>query len=126
MANHTWRYTNGDDLPDLREWCAAHGSMDPVPVLPQVGVLVDDCLAVFLYQTDSSLCLIDSIVSRPGTPPFIVKDALLFGIAQLKAVAKDMGYTRVLGLADRASIASLCATLGGTPRAHITVFDGSL
>jgi hypothetical protein len=126
LGNHTWRYTEEDDLPNLREWSAAHGSADPVPYLPQVGILVDDCLAVFLYQTDSCICMIDAFVGKPGTPREEIKSALLYGCGQLMSIGRDMGYTRVLGLVDRSSTLAMAQELGGVVRDNITVLDGSL
>lgn len=56
------------DYPKLQLWWAAHGwEAIPPDHLPEVGFVVDDIVAGFVYKTDSAFCWLEFVISNPET-----------------------------------------------------------
>ena len=88
--------------------------------------MVDDVLALFLYRTDSTVCVLDSLIGDPLASREEIKAALPFAVVSLLRAARKLGFKRAIGLADRTSMLDLCRLVGGVVRPEITVLDASL
>lgn len=93
------RQFTDDDLSQINEWYAAHGA-PPVPRtrISNIGRIEPGVAAGFLYQTDSSVCLLEGYVSNPLAASED-RGRALFGITiRLLAEAKDMGFSEVIAM----------------------------
>lgn len=106
----------------VRGWLEAHGSEDATVLFPPVGVIVDDCFAVFLIQTDSKLAFIDFFIGDPKAPREAIKEALTKGCVFLGDLAHSLGYRRLFAMVDRQSTAQLCIDNGFEERKEVRVF----
>lgn len=106
----------------VRGWLLAHECEDATPMFPPVGVIVDDCFAVFLIQTDSGLGFIDFFIGDPKASREAIKDALPKGCIFLGDLAKALGIKRIFAMVDRQSTAQLCIDNGFQEREKIRVF----
>lgn len=63
-------YSHSQHAELLSSWYQARGmSVVPQHLLPAIGYVVGDCVAGFLYRTDSSLYVIEGFISDPFTHP---------------------------------------------------------
>lgn len=87
------------DLDEINTWYAARGAPSiPLSTLPEVGEIEPGVAAGFLYQTDSTLALVEGYVSNPEAPSD-ARNAALDGItAALIADAKALGVQQVVAL----------------------------
>lgn len=106
----------------VRSWMAAHGTEDATAMLPPIGVIVNDCLAVFLIQTDSGLAFIDFFVGKPDAPREAIKEALPAGCVFLGDLSKHLGFKRLFAMVDRNSTAQICIDNGFQERDRVRVF----
>lgn len=87
-------YTQAD-YPAVCEWWQAWG-WQPVPehALPKIGAIIDGRAAAWLYQTDSSIAIIDwFITSKEKTGREEAKRAIIEG---LSGIAKEQEYKAIM------------------------------
>lgn len=57
-----------NDYATLQLWWAAHGwEAVPPDHLPEVGFIINDLVAGFIYKTDSAFCWLEFIISNPDS-----------------------------------------------------------
>ena len=98
------RFNFPEDLNQLNRFCESRAmpcyTRDS---LPQAGVIVDDLACGFLYQTDSSVAFIESIVTPKTNDANRVK-ALDMVCAELVDIAKALGYKNVIAITNSNSM----------------------
>lgn len=64
----------------------------PYEMLPKIGFIANDCVAGFIYSTDSKICVIEWIIGDPTADKDKRKESLNLLLDQLCSTAKKMGY----------------------------------
>jgi hypothetical protein len=90
------RYKN-EDYGTLKEWWVAQ-NWPPVPEdnLPQMGYVVEDICAGFLYQTDSKCAILEWIISNPNSDSTKRDKALDLLIKTILEETRNLGYQTIL------------------------------
>ncbi len=93
------RRFNANDLDTVNSWYMARGMrvMEP-DELPAVGFYEPGVAAGFVYQTDSSIALLEGYVTNPDADP-VVRDGALDSITlALMRAARNAGKRHIVGL----------------------------
>lgn len=84
------------DYWELCGWWNHHGWTPPEQnMLPEVGYIVDDVCAGFLYKTDSKIAWLEFIISNPKSEKEQRDQALDLLIEQLYNRAKELGFQAI-------------------------------
>lgn len=87
-------YIEESDYPVLCEWWKGHKWPPiPAPMLPQTGLIIPGYCAGFVYRTDSSIAMIEWIISNPKAAREHRSQALDELIQALVNKARDLGYS---------------------------------
>lgn len=102
-------YKSEDYVMLTKWWQAWDWQQVPEKCLPSLGLIVTDLsdepiCACFLYQTDSSICWIEWIVSNPEVPKGLRREALDLLLKELKLKAKRLGFKQIFTSTDRESL----------------------
>lgn len=101
------------DLSTINHWMKGHDKRGFVAEeLPTIGFIVDGVAAAFLYQTDSSVGILENFVSNPEATPKQVAKALDLIIAELKRAASREGIAQLLVFSKVRSIGKRISRLG--------------
>ena len=86
------------DLVSISAWHVAHG-LPPVPaeIVPKVGLVAPGVAALFIYQTDSSIALIEGLISNPAAPLRDRIEAIDQLMDACTELAFSMGFKQVIG-----------------------------
>ena len=88
-----------EDLTAINRWYRQRNlPLVTADVLPDVGFIAPGVAAVFLYQTDSSIAMIEGLISNPEATLRDRKLAIDASILQCVYYARALGYTQVIGL----------------------------
>lgn len=112
------------DLEQLNRWHALY----EMPLLryedlPAIGYIVPGVCAGFLYQTDSSLCMLDAFIANPEARGNARREALNSVTELLLTTAKDLCFTTVLAFTQHESIKSRCERYEFTDRGAYNLFS---
>ncbi len=81
-----------EDFPTIKEWGAEHGAEYSPDQFPKVGFMVDGVAAFFLYQTDSTCCWLENMVSKKDVDKSVRNIALELIIDAIIEEAKSLGF----------------------------------
>lgn len=99
------RAVRDEDLKEINEWCIAQREKPfAKKAIPNIGRIEPGVACGFIFQTDSSLCLIEGYVTNPKASSEARNKALFAITVQLMTEAKDMGFTTVLAITKDLSI----------------------
>jgi len=94
-----------DDFDQFEGWWQSHGVKPPPNhSYPDVGFIVDNIAAAFLYQTDSSICLIESIIYNPNIDKESRTEALDECIECVVLEAMGMGFKTLIGFTEMQAV----------------------
>ena len=84
------------DYDTLCSWWKSY-DWPPIPLeaLPQQGLIIDGVCAGFIYQTDSSIALMEWIVGNKQSNAILREEKLTELVVGLKSMAKTLGFTTV-------------------------------
>lgn len=85
------------DYNTIVKWWLDHDEFPcPVDLLPNIGFIVDDIVAGFLYQTDSKICFVESLISKKDTNKEERRIALDKLMDSLVEAAEGMNYKKII------------------------------
>jgi hypothetical protein len=94
-----------DDIFEVEKWYEDRGIRSPEPYdYPEIGFIVEDVAAVFLYQTDSSFAIIEGLISNKDASPLERDVAIDMLYAKIIEFAKNAQYTKLLALTQHNSV----------------------
>lgn len=97
------------DIEVVNEWYAGWNHPTLLPhMLPDVGFIVDEVCAGFLYKTDSSLCLLDAYVANREATKAAKQLGLDLVTNALLEEAYACGFRAVMAITDNPSIVKRC------------------
>lgn len=112
MYNMIKRFEHSD-YPLLVEWWKSHKWPSvPQECLPQIGFIVNDLCAGFLYQTDSSICIMEWIIADKKSDLVKRRESLDILIATLSNEAKNLGFKHIFTSTPHTSLISRYKKLG--------------
>lgn len=107
----------------ISEWYEKHGQVAPKQEqLSDMGFIVDNRVAGWVYLTNSNLALIECVISNPDTIPSLRKESLRKLAGLLVDTAVSLGCTEVIAITKHESIAELAQFLGFRPLPDHTVY----
>ena len=96
---------NKEDFDSICEWYDARGVECPkAHQLPSIGYIVPGVAAGFLYKTDSTICLIEGLISNPEAPTFKRSEAIDLVIAEILKEAERLGFDKIFGFTSYESV----------------------
>lgn len=99
--------------PEISEWFEARGlKPPPQETLSDMGYMADGRVAAWLYITNSSVAMIENIISDPNTVPSLRRQSLDKLIGFLVDTATALGYTTVLGITKHKGVLNLAQRFG--------------
>ncbi len=108
------------DYVTVSSWYVSRGIQAiPPQLLPQTGLLIyegDTPLAcAFLYKTDSSLALIDGLITNPNaTDSLSRKEAMRLLLEELSTIAKEAGYSVLMAAPTHPNVGPFLESQGFT------------
>ena len=97
------------DLPVIDKWYLSRGMLPPEKHLyPEIGFIVDNVGAGFIYQTDSALCFFDGYISSPASTKDERKEAFDKITLALVRTAKDHGFRQILAYTKNPGTKRMC------------------
>ncbi len=106
-----------EDFDQVKSWGAGWGSSYNKDQFPLTGFIVDDVAAYFLYQTDSTACWLENLVSKRGVDEKIRNQALALLVDAILHEAKEMGFTVAYATTDSVSVAKRAKEQGAIVKA---------
>jgi hypothetical protein len=105
------------DMDALNRWYSARQlPMVPWRALPELGFIVDDVAAGFLYRTDApELAFLDGFVTNPAAPLRARRHAVQELVEELCNAAYVHGVGCVAGMTEHRSLARLVQRHGFRP-----------
>lgn len=103
------RYIDLDqDYYAICEWFRIR-KMKPIKkkFLPKLGLIIEKRCAVFLYETNTPVCILENLISHPSCTSFDL-DLL---IDSAKVLAKDLGFELVIGATKLNQVIQRCEDL---------------
>ncbi len=101
------------DFPTIEVWGAQWGSEYKEHQFPKVGFIVDGIAAVFLYQSDSSCCWLENMISNKEAPKekkAVAVDLLIQAVLQ---EASDLGFKIAYATTDNVPLVLKLKEYGG-------------
>lgn len=81
------------DYPSACAWWKAHNwPVLPKEALPEVGYIVPEICAAWLYRSDSSIAWIEWIIANPESDKEVRSEALDLLIQTVSSHAKELGF----------------------------------
>lgn len=106
------RKMEDEDFAQVIAWAKERGDDYTEEQLPSVGFIVDGIAAYFIYQTDSSVCWLENLISKKGTDKFIRSRAIDLLLEAAIKEATDLGFTVAYALTDLNSVAKRARSYG--------------
>lgn len=104
------------DLAAVNAWYAARGRAGlPSDAVPQLGAIVPEVAAGFLYRTDSSVALLDSFITNPAARLLKRGRAVREIASVLIDLARTQGCRRLVVLSASHGIGGVARSLGFGP-----------
>lgn len=86
------------DLDEMNRWYERRGEAPiPASMLPRLGLIVPGVAVGFLYQTDSSVALVEGLVTNPDAKLCDRAKALQIILEELVESARVFGFKQVIG-----------------------------
>lgn len=115
------KYT-GRDYDLVAGWCKKRGRPLPSPdALSDLGFIVDDRVAGWLYLTNSNVAMVENIIANPNSVPSLRRHSLKVLCGLLVDTALSLGYTNIFGISNHPSVQKICREMGFR-EAPFTVF----
>lgn len=99
----------------VKSWLEFWDESMTVDALPKIGYVVPDKAVGFLYQTDSSVCMIENIVAKPGLSREERSEAVDAVLNACLAEAKQRGFKLVIGYTQLEVMVKRTERLGFSP-----------
>lgn len=101
------------DYPDVADWWKSHGSTPPAEgLLSNLGLIVDDLAASWLYISNSAIAFVGWPVSNGKATPQARIKALRLLLKKQKDMAKDLGFDLVFAYTNDPALLKLYHRLG--------------
>jgi len=106
------RYTS-KDYPLISKWYVKHGMSPPKQeCLSDMGYIVNERVAGWLYVTNSNVAMIEGVISDPDTLSSARKHDLKRLCGTLIDMSMALGCTQILAITDHPGIEQLCDDFG--------------
>lgn len=107
------------DYKFIASWYEDRGLVAPERrMLSDLGFIVDNRVAGWLYLTNSNTAYIEWVISKPGTVPSLRRESLTRLIGLLVDTATMLGYDVIFGMSSHPSIGREAKKLGFVSQTH--------
>ena len=112
-----------EDLPQINRWQALlEMPLTTYEDLPAIGYIVPGICAGFLFQTDSSVCMLDGYIANPEVLGSKRKEALNAVTDLLIITAKDLDYKKIIAFTRHESVKARCERYEFSQKEDYTLF----
>ncbi len=108
------RYNATDDFEQVKSWGKGWRADYNADQFPEVGFIVEGVAAYFLYQTDSTCCWLENMVTKKDVDHHVREEALELIIDAILTEAKALGFTVAYASTDRYQVALRAKKYGAT------------
>lgn len=117
------RFFRPEDFDQINEWYALR-QMAPMrrDIIPKVGYIVDGVAAGFLYQTDSSMCLLDGFIANPLAEKHERAEALDKITDALISDADRLDFFSIVAMTKNEAIRERCRKYHFSPKGEYHVY----
>lgn len=113
----TVRKYEPEDFEQIQEWGAQWGAVYNEDQFPITGFIVDGIAAYFLYQTDSSICWLENMISSRGVDPVTKNKALELLTDAILNEAYELGFEIAYATTNLVSVAKRAKEQGAIVKA---------
>jgi len=85
------RYEDSD-FSQISEWAKDYDTQYEQTQFPKIGFIVDGFAAYFIYQTDSSICFLENLISNKNADRTEKEKAIELVIQAILQEASDLGF----------------------------------
>lgn len=106
------KYTK-HDYPMIASWFKERGK--PVPsqdLLSDLGFIADERVAGWIYITNSSLAMIENVISNPNTVPSLRRESTKRLCSTLVESAMVLGFNNIFAISNHPAIEKICKDMG--------------
>lgn len=114
------------DFPEIEAWGKAWGAEYLESQFPKTGFIVDGFAAYFLYQTDSTVCFLENLVSNKAADPKLRSQAVDLVTMTIISHARELGCTVAYATTDNAAVVIRALTQGAKAQAKQTLLTKHL
>jgi len=118
-------YTD-DDFPEIAEWGRRWGAKYSADQFPKVGFIVPGLAAYFLYQTDSTICFMENLISNREADPKQRAQAVDLVTMAIISSAQMLGYRVAYATTDVATVVVRALAQGAQARSKQTLLIKNL
>ncbi len=99
----------------LKKWYQDHGQqMMDKDLYPKIGLVINDIVAGFLYQTDSKLGIVENYISDKNSTKEQREEAIIELTGELFKIAKEMGCSTLISFTSNKGLLEKQPSLGYT------------
>lgn len=102
------------DFEQVFEWGKSYGNTYKRELFPSVGFIVPGIAVYFLYQTDSKICFLESMVANPETSKEARDEALNSITSEILREARDRGFEVAYACSDIPAVVERAIRAGAT------------
>ena len=107
------KFDKEQDYAQVAQWWEAQDFAPIAPeCLPETGYIVNDCVAGFMYKTDSKFAWIEWIVSDPESNPLVRRASVPILVDTLVEAAREEGFTRIISSIEHPSLKKVYTEAG--------------
>lgn len=107
------RFYKPSDYSEISKWWEARQfPLIPQAALPKYGVIVEGFCAGFLYRTDSSIAIMEWVVSNPESDKVMRNDAMNLLVKKLINLGTNLGFESIFTSLNNKKLASRYESFG--------------
>jgi hypothetical protein len=108
-----------DDIYIIEGWYEARATMPPEPFdFPEVGFMVDDTAAIFVYQTDASFALVEGLITNKEANSIDRATAIDALYLEVISFCRSAQYTKLLAITEHQSVINFLKDEDFSPLLH--------
>lgn len=105
------------DFEEIESWGKQWDTRYIKSQLPPTGLIVPGLCAYFMYETNSSVCFLENLISNRSADKELVAKALEEIVPALFKMAKDKGYTVAYACTDNPEVIKRALRVGAAVKA---------
>lgn len=110
-----------NDIYNIERWYEDRNTIPPEPFdYPEVGFIVDEIAAIFVYQTDASFALVEGLISNKNAHHEDRSDAIRALYESVITFARKEQYTKLLAITEHGSVIEFLKDEDFHPLLHST------
>lgn len=114
------------DFPEIESWGKQWDIKFDEAAIPPKGYIVPGVAAYFLFETPSTTCFLENMVSNREVDKEIVHKALDLITEAILKEAKELGFTRAIATTDNSAVVLRAVKSGAKAHANQVLLNKTL